>query len=496
MTLRWKLLLPLLVASLLMVAALHRLWLTPALERIETTEVESVRRHLDSVAEGLVPLVMSMQLDVIRENLDSVLAKNPDWVSLTLKDLQGRQLYPPRLDDRGAAIRLPQDPRQVTLDVRYLGRNLGHLHALIDLGPHMESQRQGYLRINLLVLTMLLGAMAMLWIVVDRSIHRPLRRLSAAAATLARHDYAAPLPEAGRDEVGSLVRSFASMREEIQARHRELTREIEEKRLAEASLRQLSQVVEQSPESIIITDRDAHIEYVNEAFLRCTGYGRDEVIGFNPRLLKSGQTPSETFVSLWATLTRGETWQGEFINRRKDGSTYVDFAQVLPLRQPDGQISHYVAVLENITEKKRMAEELDRHRQHLQEMVAQRTAELTAARREAEAANLAKSAFLANLGHTLQAPLGHVLGQTQLLRQTALTTRQAEQLDKLLDTGKHMESILNDLLDMSNIDAGRLQLESVPLHLPALLEQVAAAIRPMALAKNLRLDVACEDFPA
>lgn len=151
-------------------------------------------------------------------------------------------------------------------------------------------------------------------------------------------------------------------------------------------LRQLSMAVEQSPESIVITDLDARIEYVNEAFLQTTGFAREEVIGQNPRLLHSGRTPDENYTSLWGTLKRGETWKGEFYNRRKDGSEYVEFAIITPIRQPDGRITHYVAVKEDVTEKKRLGAELDAHRHHLEQLVTERTAELEQARAQAEAA--------------------------------------------------------------------------------------------------------------
>ena len=130
----------------------------------------------------------------------------------------------------------------------------------------------------------------------------------------------------------------------------------------------------------MITNIDSTIEYVNASFEGNTGYSRAEVIGKSPRLLHSGKTPQETYVALWDALTHGQAWQGEFINRRKDGSEYIELARFTPIRQPDGCISHYVAVKENITEKKHMGDELDRHRHHLEDMLAERTAAL----REAE----------------------------------------------------------------------------------------------------------------
>ena len=145
--------------------------------------------------------------------------------------------------------------------------------------------------------------------------------------------------------------------------------DITERKAAEAQLRKLSLAVEQSPESIAITDRDGRLEYVNEAFLSNTGFSREEVMGQNPRILNSGKTPKAAYEALWAALGEGRTWEGEFINRRKDGSEYVDFAVITPLRQPDGSVSHYVAIQEDITEKKRLALELDNHRHHLEALV-------------------------------------------------------------------------------------------------------------------------------
>ena len=128
-------------------------------------------------------------------------------------------------------------------------------------------------------------------------------------------------------------------------------RDITLRRQAAERIRQLSMAVEQSPECIVITDLDARIEYVNEAFVRNTGYSRDEVIGRTPDLLQSGNTPRQTFVELWAALRAGKPWKGELYNRRKDGSEYVDFAHIAPIRQPDGRISHYLSLQEDISEK-------------------------------------------------------------------------------------------------------------------------------------------------
>jgi diguanylate cyclase (GGDEF)-like protein/PAS domain S-box-containing protein len=128
-----------------------------------------------------------------------------------------------------------------------------------------------------------------------------------------------------------------------------MTVEIEKR---ESELRRLSTVIEQSPESIVITDTDARILYVNEAFKRITGYALDEVVGRNPRVLNNGLTPRATYVEMWAALSRGEVWRGEFHNTRKDGSNYLELATVAPIKDAAGAVTHYVAVKEDITQRK------------------------------------------------------------------------------------------------------------------------------------------------
>ena len=132
--------------------------------------------------------------------------------------------------------------------------------------------------------------------------------------------------------------------------------DITQSKLADASVRKLSLAVEQSPNSIVITDLHANIEFVNEAFTKATGYTFEEALGQNPRLLQSGKTPRETYIEMWDALTRGEKWEGEMINRSKDGTEYVESVRISPLRQADGRITHYVAVKEDVTQRK-LAEE-------------------------------------------------------------------------------------------------------------------------------------------
>jgi PAS domain S-box-containing protein len=131
-------------------------------------------------------------------------------------------------------------------------------------------------------------------------------------------------------------------------------RDITSRWATEDQLRKLSRVVEQSPNMIIITDAEGAIEYVNPRFTQITGYGPAEVIGGNPRCLKSNNTPAETFLELWATITSGQEWRGELRNRKKNGDLYWVHASISPIIGDNGVITHFLAAEEDITERKEM----------------------------------------------------------------------------------------------------------------------------------------------
>ncbi len=271
--------------------------------------------------------------------------------------------------------------------------------------------------------------------------------------------------------------------------------DVTERKAAEDQLRKLSLAIEQSPESVVITGTDASIEYVNEAFCRVTGYSREEVIGNNPRVLSSGKTPRETYEDMWESLLHGRSWKGQFHNRRKDGSDYVEFAHVAPIRQPDGRVTHYVAVKEDVSEKKRIGAELDRYRFHLEDLVEARTAALADARKRAEDANRAKSTFLANMSHEIRTPMNAIVGLTHLLQRAGVAPEQSEWLRKIDTAAHHLLAIINDVLDLSKIEADRMVLEESDFELQTLLENVGALIAEQARAKGLEVEVDVDPAP-
>ncbi len=135
--------------------------------------------------------------------------------------------------------------------------------------------------------------------------------------------------------------------------------DITERKASQQQLLQLSQAVEQSSDSIVITDLDANIQYVNDAFLKNTKYTREEVIGKNPRVLQSGRTSAKTYDEMWQALSTGQSWRGELHNRRKDGSEYTELALISPMRNAQGIVTHYVAAKMDITDLRAAAEQID-----------------------------------------------------------------------------------------------------------------------------------------
>lgn len=258
----------------------------------------------------------------------------------------------------------------------------------------------------------------------------------------------------------------------------------------EEKLRELSQAVEQSPNIIVVTDLEGNIQYVNAALAKITGYAPAEVIGANMRALRSGKTPPATYRELWQTLRAGEIWQGEFINRRKDGSEYVGAAVIGPVRRADGSIAHYVGVQEDVTERKQIEAELARHREHLEDLVEQRTTELSHALAAAESANTAKSAFLATMSHEIRTPLNGILGMAQMLLMTGVDeTERRDFARTILNSGQTLLTLLNDILDFSKIEAGRLELELAAVDPAQLLQETASLFQESAFTKGLQLDL-------
>jgi PAS domain S-box-containing protein len=387
--------------------------------------------------------------------------------------------------------------------------------------------------------------------------------------------------------------------------------DITKRKNAEADLQKLWLAVEQNPIAIFITNLKVEIEYVNQCFTEMTGYSREDVMGKNPRILKSGYTNQETYREMWAKILQGEVWTGELNDRCKDGREIAVWSKISPVRQADGRITHYLAIQEDISQKKILTAELDAHRHNLENLVNERSAELASAleaikvneerfsfaldasndgiwdwnmqtnttyfnqayfkmlgyvqdefepnaqshwvnllhpeekddtvntimhrlqsegnfevefrmrtkngdykwvlsrgktvewdeqgnpiravgthtdlsvRKEmemellnakeaAEMASLSKSTFLANMSHEIRTPMNAIIGFTYLLSREITESSQADKLFKISGAAKHLLSIVNDILDLSKIEANHLSLEEVSVNIISVIDDALA----------------------
>jgi PAS domain S-box-containing protein len=248
--------------------------------------------------------------------------------------------------------------------------------------------------------------------------------------------------------------------------------DITERKLAEDKLRQLSYMVEQSTTSVLMTDLRGNIEYINAHFTVLTGYTQEELLGQNPRLLKTGLTSPATYLELWRTITAGLPWHGELQNRKKNGELYWESLSISPLRDAAGSVTHYVALTEDITLRKAAEEELRR------------------AKEAAAAASLAKSLFLANMSHEIRTPMNAIIGFTQLLLNApSLSSAQRQHLETIGRSGDHLLNLLNDILEMSKIEAGHVELTSANFDLGLLLDDLERIFRNRTEAKRISFKI-------
>lgn len=206
---------------------------------------------------------------------------------------------------------------------------------------------------------------------------------------------------------------------------------------AENQLVLLSRAVEEIPVSIIITDVEGHIEYANPACTRISGYSFSELQGKTPRMFKSGKHPESFYKELWNTILSGKEWHGEIINRKKNGELYLVDVSISPVLDENGGIIHFVTVREDITQKKKMIEDL------------------ISAKNKAEESDRLKSAFLANISHEIRTPMNGIIGFAELLKEPEINyTDRKKYLRIIQESGERMLNTITNLIEISKIEAG------------------------------------------
>jgi len=186
----------------------------------------------------------------------------------------------------------------------------------------------------------------------------PIRRLTVVVKQIGEGNLETKAKVDTNDEIGGLANAFNDMTNNVRVLVNDLEKEIDNHKLTADSLRKLSQAIEQSPVSVMITDLNGDIEYVNPEFSRVTGYAAAEVKGKNPRFLKSGHTPPSQFTNMWNSITTGQSWSGELYNKKKNGDLFWENVTISPIKSKDGQSTHYLAIKEDISIRKEYEERL------------------------------------------------------------------------------------------------------------------------------------------
>ncbi|MCF8356787.1 MAG: PAS domain S-box protein [Melioribacteraceae bacterium] len=250
-----------------------------------------------------------------------------------------------------------------------------------------------------------------------------------------------------------------------------IIRDITARKQSEEELLKLSRAVQQSPASVVITNPEGEINYVNEKFCEVTGYSIEEVIGKNPRIFKSEHHDKKLYEDLWNTILSGHEWKGEMLNKKKNGDLYWESELISPLVNNNGDITNFVAIKEDITEKKRIQEELVNAKEKAEEMIK------------------VKSYFFANMSHELRTPFVAIMGYTEILYSEIEDDAQKVMLNGIFDASKRMLETLNNILVLTNVEFEGIELNFTKVHLNDVLDSLLSEYIISASKKGLQLSI-------
>ncbi len=223
----------------------------------------------------------------------------------------------------------------------------------VFLAPVVEQMQTA-----LLVVAAIVFIVVLIVIVATRFLLGPVKRLTRVVRNIADGDLQAKAKIEADDEIGGLASAFNDMTQSINNLIVDLEDEVGNHKLTTDSLRKLSQAIEQSPVSVMITDLDGKIEYVNPQLCAITGYEESELIGQNPRIFKSEHTPEIKFKNMWNTIVAGQSWTGELYNKKKNGELFWENVTVSPIKNKENKNTHYLAIKEDISLRKDYEERL------------------------------------------------------------------------------------------------------------------------------------------
>jgi PAS domain S-box-containing protein len=248
--------------------------------------------------------------------------------------------------------------------------------------------------------------------------------------------------------------------------------ETTQRKKAEEEIRKLSSAVEQSPASIVITDLNGSIVYANPKAAETTEYSLEELMGKNPSILQSGKNQKEVYEELWKAISSGKEWRGEFHNKKKGGELYWEQAAISPILDSEGKATHYLAVKEDITERKNII------------------SELKLAKEKAEEGNRLKTAFMQNISHEIRTPLNGIMGFGQMMSEPDLSSEQREQyLEILNESCQRLMRTITDYMDISLIVSNTININTKSFEINSLLNELRNRYLKQCNSKRLKLSL-------
>ncbi|AXS80497.1 ATP-binding protein [Dechloromonas sp. HYN0024] len=365
--------------------------------------------------------------------------------------------------------------------------NIGISTSFLVAAREALARQNGMIAIAGLILAGFLFALFSWWLT------RDLLRLREAAEKIGRGEYGVQtgVKSVEHDEISQLAQSFDAMSWQIKLSHEGMSREIEERKRTEILLRENEQhfrtLADGGSTLIWTSGLDKLCNYFNQPWLRFTGrtlaqeVGNGWVQGLHP---DDHEHCLQTYVR---SFDAQKPFSMEYRIHHADGTYHWIRDDGNPRYDSDGNFIGYIGFCVDITAQKESAAELEQHRHHLESLVEERTSALNLAKESAVAANLAKSTFLANMSHELRTPMNAIMGMTDLVLRRVSEPKQIDQLTKVKQASAHLLSVINDILDLSKIEANKLTLGQVRFNFPQVLENLSIMIGQRVAEKGLKL---------
>ncbi len=420
-------------------------------------------------------------------------ASNAEIVSLTVQDDQHHIVY--RYDNG--------DKNQIRREfsIQHAGQNIGNVQIGLSQRAYQDSERRLLLSSLLTTLLLIVALLAAMRWVLSRLLRRPVEALVGAIGGVVEGEYRQIGQQQTYLEFAPILSSFKSMTDAVASREHSLQQinqhlavEIDERRRAEDALRINEERLKLATSAgrIGIWDWDVAGDVLtwDDSMYALYGITRDDFGGAYQAWVATLHPDDRAFADaqIQAALRGEREYAPEFRIVHPDGSVHNIKASSKTYFDDEGKPVRMIGINFDITALKHIEDELRRYKDHLEEQVQERTADLVLARDAAEAANRAKSVFLSSMSHELRTPLNAILGFSNMMRRDEqLTHEQRGNLDIINRSGEHLLTLINDVLEMAKIEAGRVQMENAPLDLGALVRDVTDMMQMRAKEKGLQL---------